>query len=82
MGCDTAVAPKMTEPANPAPKVAMPAMTERRSLKADSDSRFSSFLGVVSASHLRLSNRTILDPLLQPKITSPHTPPARVLLLK
>ena len=38
-----AVAGKMTEPANPAPRVAMAPMKERRSLNAGPDSRLSSF---------------------------------------
>ena len=62
VGCDAAVAGKTTEPANPAPKVAMRPMKERRSLKADPDSRFCSFFDVVPASHLRLSNAARLDP--------------------
>src|ERR1700730_113414 len=60
MGCDTALARKMTEPANPAPKVAMPPIKERRCLNADPDSRFCGFFDVVPASHLRLSNGAIL----------------------
>jgi len=62
MGNDSAVARKITEPAKPAPKVAMRPMKERRSLKAGLDSRFDSFFKVVPASRLRLSNRAILDP--------------------
>jgi len=62
MGCDSAVARKITEPAKPAPKVAMRPMKERRSLKAGLDSRFGSFFKVVPASRLRLSNGAILDP--------------------
>jgi hypothetical protein len=49
MDCDSAVARKITELANPAPKVAMRLMKERRSLKAGFDSRFGSFLKVVPA---------------------------------
>src|SRR6266700_1002739 len=43
MGRDSAVARKITEPAKPAPKVAMRPTKERRSLKAGLDSRFGSF---------------------------------------
>jgi hypothetical protein len=56
VGCAKAVAGKMTEPANPAPRVAMAPMKERRSLNGGPDSRFSRFFDVVSASHLGLSN--------------------------
>jgi hypothetical protein len=47
MGFDTAGDRKMTEPAKPAPKVAMRAMKERRCLKAGSDLRFGSFFNIV-----------------------------------
>jgi hypothetical protein len=47
MGFDTAGDRKMTEPAKPAPKVAMRAMKERRSLKAGPDLRFGSFFNIV-----------------------------------
>src|ERR1700757_947989 len=43
MGCDSAVARKITEPAKPAPRGAMRPMKERRSLKAGLDWRFGSF---------------------------------------
>src|SRR5438105_4115440 len=61
-GCDAAEVRKMAEPANPAPRVAIPPMKERRSLKADPDSRFA-FFDVVAASDFRLSNGAILDAL-------------------
>ena len=61
MGGAKAVAGKITEPANPAPSVAIAPIKERRPLKADPDSRFSGFFDVVPASHLRLSNGAILD---------------------
>ncbi len=38
VACAIAVAGKMTEPANPAPMVAMPPMKERRPLEAGADS--------------------------------------------
>ena len=59
MGCETALAGKMAEPANPAPKVAMPRMKERRPLNADADSRFDELFDVVRALHLKLSNGAI-----------------------
>ena len=59
MGCETALDGRMAEPANPAPKVAMPLMKERRPLIADADSRFGGLFGVVPAIHLRLSNGAI-----------------------
>jgi hypothetical protein len=61
-GFDTAGDRKMTEPAKPAPKVAMPPMKERRSLKAGLDWRFGSFFNVAPLSSLRLPNGAILDP--------------------
>jgi hypothetical protein len=67
MGCDTALARKMTEPANPAPKVAMTPMKERRPLNADPDSRFCGFFDVVPALHLRLSNGAIFGSFLWPE---------------
>jgi hypothetical protein len=49
MGFDTAGNRKATEPAKPAaPKVAMRAMKERRSLKAGPDLRFGSFFNIVA----------------------------------
>jgi len=38
VGCANAVAGEITEPANPAPKVAMAPIKKRRSLNADPDS--------------------------------------------
>ena len=38
VACAIAFAGKMTEPANPAPRVAMPPMKERRPLEAGADS--------------------------------------------
>jgi hypothetical protein len=67
MGCDTALARKMTEPASPAPKVAMPLMKERRPLNADADSRFCGLFDVVPALHLRLSNGVIFGSPLWPE---------------
>jgi hypothetical protein len=62
-GCDAADVRKITEPANPAPRVAIPPMKERRSLKAGGpDSRFG-FFDVVPASDFSLSNGAILDAL-------------------
>jgi hypothetical protein len=59
-----AVAGKITEPANPAPRVAIAPIKERRSLDADPGSRFSRFFDAIPASHLRLSNGAILDATL------------------
>jgi hypothetical protein len=42
-----AVAGKISEPANPAPRVAMAPIKDRRSLNADSDSRLSRFFDVI-----------------------------------
>ena len=67
MGCETALAGRMAEPANPAPKVAMQLMKERRPLNATADSRFGGLFDVVSALHLRLSNGAIFDPPLWPE---------------
>jgi hypothetical protein len=75
---DTAGDRKMTEPAKPAPKVAMPPMKERRSLKAGLDSRFGSSFKVVPASLPRLSNGAILGPAQQAESLAS----ARFLLLK
>src|SRR5712691_7786851 len=44
-----AVAGKMTEPANPAPRVAIAPIKERRSLNAGPDSRFRRFFDVIPA---------------------------------
>ena len=60
MSCAIALVGKITEPANPAPKVAMPPRKERRPLNAEPDSRFFRFFDVVPASRLRLSNGAIL----------------------
>jgi|SRR5882762_1471576 len=60
VGCANPVAGKITEPANPAPRVATAPIKERRFSNADPDSRFSRFFDVVPASHLRLSNGAIL----------------------
>jgi hypothetical protein len=62
MGCDSAVARKNTEPAKPAPKVAMRPMKERRSLKAGLDSRFGSFFKVRSCLTSQIVQRANLDP--------------------
>jgi hypothetical protein len=59
-GSETALAGKITEPANPAPNIAMPLMKERRPLSADADSRFGELFDVVPALHLRLSTGAIL----------------------
>jgi hypothetical protein len=67
MGCETALAGKMAEPANPAPKVAMTLMKERRPLNADADSRFGGLCDVVPALHLRLSNGAIFGSRLWPE---------------
>src|ERR1700674_207207 len=50
-----AVAGKMTEPANPAPRVAIAPIKERRSLNADPDSRFRRFFDVIPNPHLSFS---------------------------
>src|SRR5437879_4902915 len=73
MGFDTAGDRKMTEPAKPAPKVAMPPMKERRSLKAGLDSRFGSSFKVVPASHLRYcpTARSSIR-LSRPSLLPPH----------
>src|ERR1700720_2979910 len=47
VGCVDAVAGKITEPANPAPRVAMAPIKERRSLNACPDSRFRRFFDVI-----------------------------------
>src|ERR1700681_4203632 len=47
VGSADAVLGKMTEPAKPAPRVAMAPIKERRSLDADPDSRFSRFFDVI-----------------------------------
>jgi len=78
MGFDTAGDRKMTEPARPAPKVAMPPMKERRSLKAGLDPRFGSSFNVVPASLPRLSNGAILGPPQEAEALAS----ARFLLLK
>src|SRR4029077_5739029 len=62
VGCDAADVRKRTEPANPAPRVAMPPRKERRSLKAGPDSRFG-FFDIVPSSDFRLSNGAVLDAL-------------------
>jgi len=80
MGFDTAGDRKITEPAKPAPKVAMPPMKERRSSKACLDSRFGSFFKAVPASPLRLSKGAILDPPEQAKVS--RFTCSRFLLLK
>jgi hypothetical protein len=67
MGCETALAGKMAEPANPAPKLAMPLMKERRPLNADAASRFVGLFNVVPALHLRLSNGVIFGSPLWPE---------------
>jgi len=73
MGFDTAGDRKMTEPAKPAPKVAMPPMKERRSLRAGLDSRFDSFFNVVPASHLRYCPAARSSTLLSsPSLLPPH----------
>jgi hypothetical protein len=45
--CANAVAGKRAEPANPAPRVDIAPIKERRSLNADSDSRFCEFFNVI-----------------------------------
>jgi hypothetical protein len=47
VSCANAVAGKMAEPANPAPRVATAPMKERRSLSAGPDSRFRRFFDVI-----------------------------------
>ena len=47
MGCANAVAGKTTEPANPAPRVAIAPIKERRSLNADPDLRFDGFFSAI-----------------------------------
>jgi len=47
VGCANAVAGMIAEPANPAPKVAMAPIKERRSLNAVPDSRFKRFFEVI-----------------------------------
>src|SRR6266446_2424131 len=51
VGCANAVAGRTTEPANPAPRVAIAPIKERRSLNADPDSRFSGFFDVIPTLH-------------------------------
>jgi hypothetical protein len=48
VGCTNAVAGKTTEPANPAPRVAIAPIKERRSLNADPDLRLSGFFDVIA----------------------------------
>jgi hypothetical protein len=79
MGCDSAVARKITEPAKPAPKVAMRPMKERRSLKAGLDSRFGSFFkggSCLTSQIVRCDPRSALAD----QVTRPHA--SRFLLLK
>jgi hypothetical protein len=64
VGCETALAGNIAEPASPAARVAMPPMKDRRSLDTVTDSRFCGFFPVISASHLKLSNLRLLDVLL------------------
>src|ERR1700732_458613 len=47
VGCANAVAGKMTEPANPAPRVATAPIKERRSLNAGAELRFPRFFDVI-----------------------------------
>ena len=60
VGCPNPVAGKIAEPANPAPRVAIAPIKERRSLNSDPDSRFSGFFDVTPTPLVVLSRRTFL----------------------